>query len=91
MNLFPLAILLILVGLIVGFVAGLIWKENRPLGAKGDYIIGVVAALAIGFIDYYVIPAMGFSDTMRWAGVATEPWLGGLLILWLVRYAKNRQ
>jgi len=91
MNPILLTVLLLLVGLLVGYVAGLIWKENRPIGVQGDYIVGVVAALVIGWMDYYVIPAMGFSDTMRWAGVATEPWLGGLIILWLIRYAKSRQ
>ena len=56
---------MVVVGLIMGFIAGLIWKDNRPYGASGDYIIAVIAAVIMGLIDWYVIPAMGFSDTLR--------------------------
>lgn len=89
MNILTLILILIVVGLIIGFVAGLIWKDNRPIGVQGDYIVAVISTVAIGLLDYYVIPAMGFSDTLRWVGVATEPWLGALAILWLIRYAKK--
>ena len=89
MNVLILALILIVVGVIVGYVTGLIWKDNRPIGVQGDYIVAIVSAVVIGFLDYYVIPAMGFSNTMRWLGVASEPWLGALLILWLIRYAKK--
>ncbi len=84
-----LTLALIVLGLIVGFAAGFIWKDNRPIGVKGDYIAAVVTAVAVGLLDYYVIPAMGFSDTMRWLGVSTEPWLSALLVLWLIRYVKK--
>ena len=89
MNILTLILILIVVGLIIGFIAGLIWKDNRPIGVQGDYIVAVISTVAIGLLDYYVIPAMGFSDTLRWVGVATEPWLGALAILWLIRYAKK--
>ena len=80
---------MIVVGVIMGFIAGLIWKENRPSGASGDYIIAIVTAILIGLIDWFVIPAMGFSDTMRNIGLIFEPALGALLVLWLVRVAKR--
>jgi len=80
---------MIVVGVIMGFIAGLIWKENRPYGASGDYIIAIVTAILIGLIDWFVIPAMGFSDTMRNIGLIFEPALGALLVLWLVRVAKR--
>jgi uncharacterized membrane protein YeaQ/YmgE (transglycosylase-associated protein family) len=80
---------MVVVGLIMGAVAGLIWKENRPYGAAGDYIIAVITCVIIGLIDWYVIPAMGFSDTMRNIGLLFEPALGALLVLWLVRKAKK--
>lgn len=80
---------MVVVGLIMGFVAGLIWKDNRPYGASGDYLISVVTCIIIGLIDWYVIPAMGFSDTMRNIGLLFEPALGALLVLWLVRRAKR--
>jgi hypothetical protein len=59
-------------------------REFRALGAL------VITAVAIGVLDWYVIPAMGFSTTMRNLGVAVEPALGSLAILWLIRVAKKQ-
>jgi hypothetical protein len=30
---------------------------------------------------------MGFSDTMKWLGVAIEPALGAMFVLWIIRKA----
>ena len=80
---------MVVIGLIMGAVAGLIWKDNRPYGARGDYIISILTAVLIGMIDWYVIPAMGFSNMMRNIGLVFEPALGAFLVLWLVRVAKR--
>jgi uncharacterized membrane protein YeaQ/YmgE (transglycosylase-associated protein family) len=80
---------MVLVGLLVGLLAGLIWKGNRPIGIGGDCIVGVITAVAVGLIDWYVIPAMGFSDTIKWLGIVSEPALGALFVLWLVRRARK--
>jgi uncharacterized membrane protein YeaQ/YmgE (transglycosylase-associated protein family) len=88
----PIVILLIamvLVGLLMGAIASLIWKENKPLGAAGDYVVAVISAVLIGLLDWYVIPAMGFSNTMKYLGVAIEPALGALIVLWIVRKVKK--
>ena len=79
---------LIVVGLIIGALAGVIWKDNRPIGVAGDYIAAVGSTVVIGLIDWYVIPAMGFSDTLKILGILTEPALGALLVLWIIRKAK---
>jgi len=89
MQIVILLIAMVLVGLLVGAVASLIWKENQPLGAAGDYAVAVITAILFGLLDWYIIPAMGFSDTLKWLGVATEPALGALFVLWLVRKAKK--
>lgn len=80
---------MIIVGLLMGWIAGLIWKSNRPMGVKGDYIVSVISAIAIGLIDWFLIPAMGFSTGLRNLGVAMEPALGALLILWIFRKARS--
>jgi len=80
---------MIVVGLLAGWVAGFIWKGKRPLGVRGDYIAAVITAVAVGLIDWFVIPAMGFSDNLRNMGVALEPALGALLVLWIIRLAKK--
>jgi uncharacterized membrane protein YeaQ/YmgE (transglycosylase-associated protein family) len=89
MDIIILIVAMIIVGLVIGFIAGLIWKENRPIGIRGDYIVAVVVSVIIGLIDWFVIPAMGFSDTMKYIGIVTEPALGALLVLWLIRIAKK--
>ena len=80
---------MIVVGLLMGWVAGFIWKNKRPIGVRGDYIAAVITAVVVGLLDWFVIPAMGFSDNLRNMGVALEPALGALLVLWIIRAAKK--
>jgi len=89
MELVILIVAMIVVGLIIGWLAGPIWKNKRPIGVQGDYISSVITAVAVGLMDWYVIPAMGFSDSLRNMGVAIEPALGSLLVLWIIRKAKS--
>ena len=89
MEILILILAMIVVGLIMGFIAGLIWKDNRPIGVKGDYIAAVITAVIVGLLDWFVIPAMGFSDTVKWLGIITEPALSALLVLWIIRKAKS--
>jgi uncharacterized membrane protein YeaQ/YmgE (transglycosylase-associated protein family) len=80
---------MVLVGLLMGAIAGLIWKDNRPLGVRGDYIVAVVVAVVFGLLDWFIIPAMNFSNTLRNIAVATEPALGALLALWVIRLTRR--
>ena len=89
MEILILIVAMIIVGLIMGWVAGLIWKDKWPISATTIYIIAVVTAIATGLLDWYVIPAMGFSDTLKLFGVVAEPPLAALLVLWLVRKARS--
>jgi uncharacterized membrane protein YeaQ/YmgE (transglycosylase-associated protein family) len=89
MQIVILVIIMLVVGLIMGWIGGLIWKNNRPIGVTGDYIAAVITAVAVGLLDWFVIPAMGFSDTMKYLGVALEPALGALLVLWVIRLARK--
>jgi len=89
MQIFILIAAMILVGLIMGFLSGLIWKDNRPIGTNGDYLAAVLTAVAVGLLDWFVIPAMGFSTTMKWLGVAFEPAASALIVLWIIRKAKE--
>jgi uncharacterized membrane protein YeaQ/YmgE (transglycosylase-associated protein family) len=80
---------MVIVGLIMGFVAGLIWKDNRPIGVAGDYIASVITTVLVGLLDWYLIPALGFSDTIKIIGIIFEPALSALLVLWIIRKAKQ--
>ena len=81
---------MVVVGLIVGWIAGLIWKDNRPIGVSGDFIVAIISAIVTGLLDWYVIPAMGFSDTLKLIGVVLEPPLAALAVLWIIRVAKKQ-
>ena len=91
MDILFLIVAMVVVGAIMGFVAGLIWKDDRPIGVAGDFIVSIIAAIVMGLIDWYLIPALNFSDTMKWIGVLTEPALASLLVLWLIRVAKKNR
>jgi uncharacterized membrane protein YeaQ/YmgE (transglycosylase-associated protein family) len=80
---------MVVVGLIMGAVAGLIWKDNRPYGASGDYIASVITTVIVGLMDWYLIPLLGFSDTLKIIGIIFEPALAALLVLWIIRKAKQ--
>jgi len=80
---------MLVVGSIVGWLAGPIWKNRRPIGTRGDYMAAIITAVAVGLLDWYVIPAMGFSDNLRNLSVAIEPAVGALLVLWIIRAAKR--
>ena len=89
MEIIILVLAMVIVGLIIGVMAGAIWKDERPIGVQGDYIAAVISAILIGLLDWYVIPAMGFSETIKYIGVVTEPALGALAVLWIIRKAKQ--
>ena len=80
---------MIVIGVIIAALAGLIWKENRPIGVSGDYIVSILSTIIMGFVDWFLIPAMGFGDTIRWLGVIFEPPAAALIVLWIIRKAKE--
>lgn len=80
---------MVVVGLIIGWLAGPIWKGKRPYGMRGDYLAAVITAVLVGLMDWYFIPLLGFSDSMRYLGIAMEPALGALIVLWVMRKAKR--
>jgi len=89
MEIVILVLAMIVVGLLMGWIGGLIWKDNRPIGVGGDYIAAVVSAVTTGLLDWYVVPAMGFSETLRNVAIAMEPAGMALVVLWIIRKAKN--
>ena len=81
--------IMIVYGVIVGFVAGLIWKENRPIGVMGDYIVAIISCVVFGLGAWYLIPALGFSQPIKLLGVFADTPFVALIILWLIRYLKK--
>jgi uncharacterized membrane protein YeaQ/YmgE (transglycosylase-associated protein family) len=81
---------MIVVGLIIGMLAGRIWKDERPIGVTGDFIAAVVTSLVVGILEWYLLPMIGISRTWTLLAIAIEPGLSALLVLWLVRVAKRQ-
>lgn len=77
------------VGALIGALAGLIWKGNRPMGVFGDYLASIFSAIIMGFVDWFLIPAMGFGQSIRWLGVIIEPPFAALIVLWIIRKSKE--
>jgi hypothetical protein len=88
MDIVILIVAMIGVGIVVGILAGVIWKGHRPYGTAGDFLIAIAAAVITGLLDWFVIPAIGFSDSIQLLGTVTEPPLVALGVLWLVRRAR---
>lgn len=85
-----LIVFLFVVGLLIGWLAGLLWKSERPYGLLGDLGISLVTTFAVGLLDWFLIPALGFSNNLKYMGVAIEPALAALFVLWIVRKRANR-
>jgi uncharacterized membrane protein YeaQ/YmgE (transglycosylase-associated protein family) len=43
-------------GLLIGWLAGSIWKQPRPIGLRGDLILSAVLALVTGLTDWFLLP-----------------------------------
>jgi uncharacterized membrane protein YeaQ/YmgE (transglycosylase-associated protein family) len=78
-----------LLGLIVIWIVEGLFKRQPPFGEVVDYLIGLISAVGIAAIDYYLaIPA--FFPNTRWmwvVGAISEGAIGAWLVLWIIRLA----
>lgn len=88
MTILILVLLMVVVGALIAALAGVIWKDHRPIGVRGDYLVAILSAVVIGLLDWFVIPLIVSSPSLKYLGVALEPALGALFILWLIRKAR---
>jgi len=79
---------MLVIGVLIGWLADKIFKGDRPKGLQGDLVAATLTTVVVGLLDWFVIPMMNFSDTMKLLGVALEPPLGALLVLWLMRRSR---
>lgn len=83
MPLWTLLVWLILGGL-AGILAGNIMKAGRPYGLIGDIILGILGAVAGG----WVLGLFGFGVNGIVASFITAV-LGAMLLIWIVRKIKK--
>jgi hypothetical protein len=74
---------------LIGWFADKIFKGDRPKDLSGDLTASILTMVLVGLLDWFVIPAMGFSETLKLVGVVLEPPLAALIVLWLMRRASN--
>ncbi len=91
-SLLILFVIWIVLGLIVGYAATSIFKGERPYGVGGDVTAGILSEVIVGLGDWYLIPLMFPNMSPLWIFVAAlvEPFISALIVLWLMRYLKNR-
>ncbi|MEA3336928.1 MAG: hypothetical protein U9R25_13535 [Chloroflexota bacterium] len=82
----------IIMGLGLGYYATSLFKGDRPYGLNGDLIAGAATAIVVGLMDWYIVPTLfpNMGQLMLFLAAIIEPLLGVLLVLWLMRYIKNR-
>lgn len=89
--LFVMLAIWVIIGLLMGVVAGSIWKGERPIGETGDYLVSIAAAVLTGLADWYLLPMMGIMGTLKFLAAVVEPAIVALIVLWIVRAYKKRQ
>lgn len=80
---------MVVVGLIMTYVSKLIWEDELPVAMPNAYLVGVVTTIVVGLLDWVVIPAMGFSDTLKYIGIALEPALSVPIVFWIIKKARS--
>ena len=79
-------IVIIIIGLIAGFLAGKIWKGSG-FGIVGDIVIGVVGAFIGGWLWGVVhLPSLG----PWWLTAIVSATIGALILLFIIGLVKRR-
>jgi len=77
-------ILSILIGLLVGALSGLL-DGPPPHGAAADLGATLLATVAVGLLDYDILPLLGYRGTLRFVAKLVEPPIGAAIAIWLLR------
>ncbi len=72
-------VILVLVGLVAGFLAGLVVKGGG-FGFVGNVIIGIIGA----FVGSYVFGALGISIAPGLVGMIVTAAIGAILVLFVI-------
>ena len=81
----------VLLGLLVGALAGLVGSGEPPYGLAVDIGASVLTMIGIGMLDYAILPLMGYEGTLRFIAMVAEPLITVAIVLWLLRTIKRRR
>ncbi len=73
----------LIIGLIAGWLAGVIWK-GQGFGMVGNLVVGVVGA----FLGGFMIRFLGFMPQGIIASIITAV-IGALVLLWIIQQIKK--
>lgn len=88
MNIPILAITLVIIGVLTGWIAPMIVKSRRPYGLAGDVIAGIIVML-FGLVEWiWIMPVFDFAEWLDITACIGDPFAGVLIVLWLMRKIK---
>ncbi len=79
----------VILGLLCGWLAGLLWKAPRPFGLGGDLIAGLLAVVIVGLADWYLLPVIGIHGVSVLIIAILEPVISAFIVFWLMRVYKK--
>lgn len=80
----------VVLGLLMGILAGSIWKGERPYGQWADYVIAILLAIGTGLIDWYLVADwFNLEGTLKFLAAIVEPAVVSLLGLWVLRLIRR--
>lgn len=87
MFIYVLVVVLVVIGLLVGWLGPKAFKSRRPYGLAADLAVGAIITPLFGLAEWYWIgPAFGFhGGWLLLSGVLTEPAILSGIVLWLMR------
>lgn len=81
----------VVIGVLIAALAPSFLKGDRPYGDTTDYVVSIVTTIIVGLGDWYLLPIINIEGALRFAAALIEPPLAAVIILWLMRYIKQRQ
>jgi len=79
-------IILLIVGLVAGWLAGLIWKRSGF-----GLVLNIVFGVAGSFLGRWIFGILGIHIGGRWVGSIIAAVVGALLILAIVNFIQKRR
>jgi uncharacterized membrane protein YeaQ/YmgE (transglycosylase-associated protein family) len=85
-------ILLVVVGLLIGWLVPAAFKSRRPYGLSGDLIASVATMLVFGILEWFwLLDAIGLSHPV-WLKLLIgliDSAFGAAIVLWIMRRVKG--
>lgn len=83
-----LAIVLAILGVLVGWLGPMVVNSRRPYGMGGDIAAGLLTMVVLGLVEWvWLIPLFNFPNWFNLLATIGDPLIIALIVLWLMRKA----